>query len=105
MKDRPGFMFFYDKWEDIVVSSDEVLATFVRAAYDYSRYGQEPNFTAGYKLMWQQIRKSIDKSADRYSEISSSRRYSRYCGIEKTAGRTPMEYDEWKRMVSSEDES
>ena len=103
-KDRPGVMFYFDKWEDIKQEDDHVCAKFFRAAMDYAQYGVLPDFTGGYKLAWGLIQTEIDKDADRYDNISLSRKYSRWCGVERTAGREPLSFDEWKQMLSNVDE-
>ncbi len=104
MKERPGVMFYFDKWEDIKNESDEICAAFFRAAMDYAQHGVLPDFKGGYKLAWSLIQSEIDRDAERYADISVSRRYSRYCGVEKSAGREPLNFEDWKRSISTDNE-
>lgn len=97
MAERPGMMIYFDKWEFIIKESDTICSAFLRAAIEYARHGVVPDFPDGYKLAWNLIQQSIDKDKTRYDDISMSRKYARYCGTEKAAGRTPCSFDEFKQ--------
>jgi hypothetical protein len=94
-------MAYFDDWMPLLALDDASLAGLFRAAVRYVADGEVPDFDGINAILWGMIAPKLDRDGAAYFEKCRKARYSRYRGLEKGQGRTPLEYEEWIEQVDS----
>lgn len=94
----PGFMAYFDTWELILKLDDSKAVSFFRAALQYAKTGELPDFTDVDAVAWGLIQQGLDRDKTRYEQTSTKRRYANYCKEEGRAGREPVDFSTWSHM-------
>ena len=107
-KKQPGFLLYLDDFEDALVAEfdDAALGALLRAILEYEKYGSIPDFPdRGLRILWHGVKGKLDRDAEKYQETCIKRKYSRYRGLCKENGSTPLEFDDWYIKIYSEPET
>ena len=100
MPQKPGVVFYYDSVDPLVkFLSREQLGDVFAAALEYGKTGALPELDPISQFAFETLRPHIDRDSEQYHEKCRQNKYKRYIGIEKAAGRTPLEYEEWLTVV------
>ncbi len=100
-RERPGIMVYFEMLYTLEHLDDEEAGKLFKAALRYGSTGEVPEFEGNrvLEIAWQNMRAAIDRDGDRYEGKKQHSRYSRYCGVEKDAGRVPLDFEDWKERV------
>ena len=95
MANRPGVMLFFDDWEPLLSLSDKDLASMLRAAINFSKYGEVPEFSGPLSIIWGIIAAKLERDQARYDKAILQKRHAVYCRITKSKGEDPLDFEEW----------
>lgn len=99
MSERPGMMIYFSVWESLTETDDATVATFLRAAIQYSRYGVVPSFTGINAVLWASIKDGLDRDAKAYEKRRIDAIYAAY----KRDTENPLSKEEWRKQILSQD--
>lgn len=105
MAERPGTMIYFDILNIMDELTDEQTGQLFRGALLYARDGELPEFSDPMiRIAFAAMRDKMDRDSDKYSDRRLKNKWVRYCGIEKSAGRIPLPFEEWLEAVVCSDE-
>ena len=84
-KERPGVMLYFDLRPSLKRLSLEDKGLLFECILDYAQYGELPELDGMPGIAWDFIRPRIDRDAERYQEVSESRRQAAKKRWEKQA--------------------
>lgn len=75
MKERPGFMIYFDRLSFLDRLDDAQCGQLLRAMVDYSKDGVVPILDdVPLEVAWDVVRPMLDKDVDRYREVCEKNR-------------------------------
>ena len=99
MKERPGFMLYFDL-VDALNSLDDVQAgQLFKALMAYAQWGEVRPLTGVAEFAFRTARPRIDKDAERYADRCRKNLYYSYLRSAKQRGEPLLEYEEWEEMT------
>ncbi len=105
-KTRPGVMLYFDTLCPALARlSNEQNGMLLRGIVDYAQTGTIPELDGMTGMAFDLLRPSIDRDGERYAEAVDQRRYAVYCREAKKHGEEPMSFEEWQRVLSSDNGS
>lgn len=105
-KTRPGVVLYFDSLCPALARlSNEQNGMLLRGIVDYAQTGAIPELDNMTGLVFEMLRPSIDRDGERYAESVAQRRFAVYCREAKKRGEEPMSFEEWQRVLSSDNGS
>lgn len=102
-KEKPGVLIYFDIREPLAELEMDERGELFTAMLDYAADGVEPSFdNKVLRIAWAIVKRGIDKDDEAYRTTVIRRTYAVYCREEKKAERTPLTFDEWHHMISSD---
>lgn len=95
MAERQGVMIYNEVFDAVRSLPLEDVGRLFLAIGDYSHYGVLPEFDGALNMAWKFIQPKVDRDRVKYEEKVLRNTYSAYCGKQKKAGKTPLEFEEW----------
>ncbi len=84
MKDRPGFIIYFETMDSLEEYTNEETGSFLRAASEYSRYGSVPDFEdRGLRSLWKRTMNDLNRDNERYQKVVLDNAYKGYVSAEK----------------------
>ena len=95
---KPGMMFYFDKWEPMTQLPDAEFAALVRAALSYGQNGIDPGFSGVHAALWSMIQAEIDRDDMRFQKSVWQKKYAVHCREAKKNGKAPVSREEWEDL-------
>lgn len=95
MKERPGFMLYFELVPALSSMEDAEAGTLFKALMAYARYGEVQELTGLAAFAFDVVRPRIDRDAEVYAEKCRKNAYAAYLGAAKRRGETVVEYENW----------
>lgn len=95
MAERQGVMIYNEVFDAVRSLPLEDVGQLFLAIGDYSHYGILPEFDGALNMAWKFIQPKVDRDREKYEEKVLRNTYSAYCGKQKKAGRTPLDFEDW----------
>ena len=103
MADRPGMMFYFDVLDDLSEYTTDEIGQLFLAVMHYGSTGETTVFQdRGMKTLFNSMIRLADRDQSKYDLKVLKSKHSRYTGIQKKAGKTPLEFDEWYETIYKE---
>lgn len=95
MAERQGVMIYNEVFDAVRSLPLEDVGQLFLAIGDYSHYGILPEFDGALNMAWKFIQPKVDRDREKYEEKVLRNTYSAYCGKQKKAARTPLDFEDW----------
>ena len=95
MKERPGFMLYFDMVDALSAMADSDAGQLFKALMAYARYGEVQELTGMAAFAFELVRGRIDRDGETYREKCRKSAYAAYSGAARRRGEIPVEYEEW----------
>ena len=92
---RPGVMLYFETLQAIEELEAEDAKQIMSAILHYSRDGELPALQGTLAAVWSLIRSGLDRDRSRYGEKQVRGLWLTYCRKCKSAGDTPLSFEEW----------
>ena len=92
---RPGVMLYFETLQAIEELEAEDTKQIMSAILRYSRDGELPALQGTLAAVWSLIRSGLDRDRSRYGEKQVRGLWLTYCRKCKSAGDTPLSFEEW----------
>lgn len=92
---RPGVMLYFETLQAIEELEAEDAKQIMSAILHYSRDGEPPALQGTLAAVWSLIRSGLDRDRSRYGEKQVRGLWLTYCRKCKSAGDTPLSFEEW----------
>lgn len=95
MKQRPGFMLYFELVPALSSMEDAEAGTLFKALMAYAQYGEVRDLTGLAAFAFEVMRGRIDQDAENYAEKCRKNAYAAYVREAQRRGETPLEYEVW----------
>lgn len=95
MKQRPGFMLYFELVGALSSMEDADAGKLLKALMAYAQYGEVQELTGLAAFAFEVVRPRIDRDNEVYQEKCRKNAYYSYVSAAKRRGETPVEYEEW----------
>ena len=95
MKQRPGFMLYFELVPALGTMEDTEAGKLLKALMAYARYGEVQELTGIAAFAFEIVRPRIDRDNEAYQEKCRKSAYAAYSGAARRRGETPVEYEDW----------
>ena len=102
MKERPGFMLYFDLVDALSSMEDTEAGALFKALMAYARYGEVQELTGLAAFAFEVVRGRIDRDAEAYAEKCRKNAYAVYVREAQRRQEPPMEYEIWCSQVSGD---